>query len=289
MTTSTIAVGTDGTPTSEAAVRWAAVEAAGRTARLRIVYAYDDTGDTAERLLAGAVLDAAVHQAQAAAPGVAVGAEAVPGDPAQVLTGLPDVDLLVLGHRGRDGFVSLLLGSVGRQVATHARVPVVVVRGRADTARGPVVAGVDGSPAAGQVLDAAFAAAAWHGCPLVVLRSYVPPTPLWIGDIPVADDGSAALDASARNHLQEQLAPWCAAYPEVDAEAVVSPDDVSAVLDAVSHNARLVVVGRPTHGTVTGTLAGSTALHLLHHAGCPVMVAPPAATASIASAYGRPR
>jgi nucleotide-binding universal stress UspA family protein len=286
MTTSTIAVGTDGTPVSGAAVRWGAGEAARRGVPLHIMYAFDPAGDTAERVLAGAVLDDAVRQAKAAAPGVVVGAEAVAGEPAQVLLDLEDVDLVVLGHRGRGGFASLLLGSVGRQVAAHASVPVVVVRGHADAARGPIVAGVDGSADADGVLDAAFAAAARYGCPLVVLRTYVPPTPLWVGDIPTAADGAAALDATARDHLLQQMAPWREAYPQVDAEAVVSPDDVGAVLVAVSHNARLVVVGRPRHGAVISALTGSAGPHLLHHAGCPVLVVPPAAVASLASAHG---
>jgi hypothetical protein len=53
----------------------------------------------------------------------------------------------VVGNRGRNGFASLVLGSVGQQVATHAAGPVVVVRGRPDAA-GPVVVGVDGSAGA---------------------------------------------------------------------------------------------------------------------------------------------
>ena len=39
-----------------------------------------------------------------------------------------DVDLLVVGHRGRGGFRSALLGSVGLQCVVHAYVPVTVVR-----------------------------------------------------------------------------------------------------------------------------------------------------------------
>jgi nucleotide-binding universal stress UspA family protein len=287
MTTGPIAVGTDGAPPSEAAVRWAAAEAAGRGVPLRIVYAYDQPGDPAEQLLAGAVLDAAARQAREAAPAAEVWAEAVCGDPAPVLLALDDVGLVVLGHRGRGGFLSLALGSVGRQVAAHATVPVVVVRGHAGAARGPIVAGVDESAAAEEVLDAAFTAAARHGCPLTVVHAYRAPTPLWAGAMPTFADGSDTLDATAEEQLDRRLAPWRARYPRVEAEAVVSADEAGVVLAAVSHRARLVVVGSRCHRAAANALLGSTGLHLLHHAGCPVLVVRPAAAASVRSGHGR--
>lgn len=53
----------------------------------------------------------------------------VEGDPSEVLTGLSqDADVLVVGNRGRGGFVRAMLGSVGRRCAQHAACPVVVVR-----------------------------------------------------------------------------------------------------------------------------------------------------------------
>jgi len=271
MNTAPIVVGTDGTAPGEAAVRWAAREATRREAPLRIVYAYEpDTG----RHLAGAVLDAAVVQARAAASfQIRIEVDAVAGDPAAALLGQQDAGLLVVGNRGRGGFASLLLGSVSRRVATHATVAVVVVRGRTEIAAGPVVAGVDDSPAAAGVLAAAFEAAATRGAPLAVVRTYTSPTPLWVGDIPAVETAVPKLDAEERERLEHELAPWREKYPEVDAEAVVSPDGAAAVLVAVSHSARMIVVGSRGHGPVATTLLGSTGLHLLHHAGCPVLVA----------------
>jgi nucleotide-binding universal stress UspA family protein len=49
--------------------------------------------------------------------------------PAEELVQLAaDADLLVVGSRGRGGFVGLLLGSVSQQCATHARCPVSIIR-----------------------------------------------------------------------------------------------------------------------------------------------------------------
>ena len=39
-----------------------------------------------------------------------------------------DADLLVLGHRGRGGFKSAVLGSVGLHCVLHATCPVTIVR-----------------------------------------------------------------------------------------------------------------------------------------------------------------
>lgn len=287
MRTSTIVVGTDGTASSEAAVRWAAAEAARREVPLRIVHAYDAEHDHSglERQFAQAALDAAIRQARKVAPAVRIEERAPAGDPVHGLLGAGADALIVLGNRGRGGFASLLLGSVSQRVATHASGPVVIVRGRTEVAGGPVVAGVDDSAAADGVLAAAFDAAASQGCSLAVVRTYAPPTPLWVGDIPVVDGEAPVVDAARQRDLEALVAPWRDKYPQVDAEVAVSPDGPAAVLVALSHSARLVVVGSRGHGTLAGTLLGSTGLQLLHHAGCPVLIERGPQVASIASGH----
>jgi nucleotide-binding universal stress UspA family protein len=60
---------------------------------------------------------------------VSVDVEALVGSPASVLLEQArEADLLVVGHRGRGGFVSAVLGSVGLQCVLHRSGPVTVVR-----------------------------------------------------------------------------------------------------------------------------------------------------------------
>jgi nucleotide-binding universal stress UspA family protein len=62
-------------------------------------------------------------------PGVRVRAETIEGVEWDVLTEVAEAaDLLVVGSRGRTGWSSLLLGSVGLRCITYAPCPVAVVR-----------------------------------------------------------------------------------------------------------------------------------------------------------------
>ena len=60
---------------------------------------------------------------------VAVDVLVLTGSPANVLLEQSrDAELLVLGHRGRGGFASAMLGSVGLQCVLHGAGPVTIVR-----------------------------------------------------------------------------------------------------------------------------------------------------------------
>jgi nucleotide-binding universal stress UspA family protein len=287
MRTRAIVVGTDGTDASGAAVRWAAREASRRHHLLRIVHAFDWAWHSARygsggeyidvaRQLADAVIAAAIDQARAVAPTVSIEADAVIGNAVpQLLHAADGAEFVVVGSRGRGGFTGLLLGSVSRRVATHAPCSVVIVRGRADAAAGPVVVGVDDSPAADGVLATAFEVAESRDCGLVAVHTYLPPVPLWIGDIPASAVDTPEQDAVERARLDELLAPWREKYPAVPAHEMLSHDSAAAALVGVSRGAQLVVVGSRGHGALAGTLLGSTGMQLIHHADCPVLVVRP--------------
>jgi len=284
MKTRTIVVATDGTEHGRAALDWAAREARHRRAQLRIVHAYEwdwhetryDVGNEyidVARSLAEAVVADAYHHAQKITPDVPVTTEILIGRPApRLLEVSRDADVLVVGHRGRGGFAGLLLGSVSESVAAHAPCPVVVVRGHSAEGDGPVVVGIDDSPASEAVLARAFAEADEREAAVVVVHSYLPVIPLWVADLRPESVDTPEQDAAEGTGLDERLAPWREKYPVVPVETVLNHRSAAATLVERSHGAQLVVVGTRRHGRAGAVLAGSAGLQLLHHADCPVLI-----------------
>ena len=140
-----VVVGVDGSRESQAALRFALADAARRRVGVRVVAAYVPPeywavsyGLSALPTLEDLVRDAtqvgraAIDASVAAEPGlgaVPVEVTALPGPAAKALIDqAKDADLLVLGHRGRGGFASAVLGSVGLHCVVHATIPVTVVR-----------------------------------------------------------------------------------------------------------------------------------------------------------------
>jgi nucleotide-binding universal stress UspA family protein len=88
-----------------------------------------ETRRMVEEALAGEAVTPAVEIVVAAGPAAGV-----------LIEGSGEVDVLVLGHRGRGGFASMLLGSVGLQCVLHAQCPVIVVRPTRVTESAPIAA-----------------------------------------------------------------------------------------------------------------------------------------------------
>ena len=137
----TIVVGIDGSEGGNAALEFAAHEAAAHQARLRVITAWQipnavyaggfmppaNLNDAAQQDAEARVKEAADRAAELE-PSVYCEHEAIQGHPAEVLTNESrDASLVVVGSRGRGEFASLLLGSICHQVAQHARCAVVIV------------------------------------------------------------------------------------------------------------------------------------------------------------------
>ncbi|WP_432971503.1 universal stress protein [Dactylosporangium sp. CA-233914] len=272
-----IVAGYDGSGEARAAVEWAAAEAERTATALQIVNAYQITWPgayyaavaeqtTAAREAAEGMIAEICDQVRERHPGVDVFGVSVQALPASTLLELGDAGarLLVVGNRGAGGITNLVMGSVSHQVATHASVPVAVVRGRG-AGDGPVVVGVDGSPASGTALALAFEAARSRRAGLVAIRAHVTPAQ---PALPLRD-----IEEHERAELGASLAQWVDKYPDVQVEALVAAGRAAKVLIGVSHTAQLVVVGSRGHGGFAGLLLGSVGQQLMQHTECPVLIA----------------
>jgi nucleotide-binding universal stress UspA family protein len=281
-----IVVGVDGSASALQAARWAGDEAARRHLPVRVVHAvsppalsygagvrppdgFSEVLQTqGRRWLADA--DAAIR---AGHPGTEVHAELMPGSPvAGLLEASADARLVVLGSRGLGGFSGMLTGSTVVAMVARGRCPVVVVRG-GGRENGPVVVGVDGSPANEPAIAVAFDEASSRGTDLVAVHSWLS---LSAGTAHTFGrqllDDFDSVEANERELLAERLAGWQEKYPDVAVRRVVARDHPVRCLLDHSADARLLVIASRGHGGFSGMLTGSTSQALIHHATCPLLV-----------------
>lgn len=182
--------------------------------------------------------------------------------------------LVVVGNRGHGGFHDLLLGSTSLHTAIHAHCPVAVVRPSVPgEGRDRIVVGVDATPHSHAALDLAFTEARRMGKAITAVHAYISAITAYpTGLMPQIPDLEADR-ARAKELLDGELLPWLTRYPDIDVEAEVAQGSASSVLVQRSLGANLVVVGSRGRGGFTGLLIGSASHALIHHAGCPVLIA----------------
>ncbi|MBA9002975.1 universal stress protein [Thermomonospora cellulosilytica] len=276
-----IIVATDGSPPADRAVRWAADEAALRGLPLQIVHVideapYDVLGSADARVpdRATGVAESILAEAQKLAferhPDLAVTTEIARGSvPIALRERAAAAASLVLGHRGRGGFASLLLGSIGLRVAGHAPGPVVVVRGEPASARGEIVVGVALDAADEVALAHAFEAAVLRGSRLRAVHAFqLAETLVAAGHY----DELAQVEEAHRTRLDDLLIPHRERRPDVAVVADVVREHPVQALVTASEQADLLVVGTHGHGVLRDALLGSVTHGVLHHAHCPVAV-----------------
>jgi nucleotide-binding universal stress UspA family protein len=285
--TAPVVVGVDGSATSLSAVDLAAREATLRRRPLQVVHGFiwpefhvalgPSPAGPAEgglRHQAEHIVDEAVERARSAAPNTTVTGHIITGAPAPVLLRhAHTAALLVIGDRGLGGFTGLMVGSVAVELAAHADCPILIARGIANRT-GPVVVGVDGSPANDPAVGYAFETAALHHVPLLALHAWEHPVSTGTGDmLPLMYDPAVAA-ADETRIVTEAVADWRGKYPDVTVETTVVHGGPRTALVKASTEAQLVVVGTRGRGGFTGLLLGSVSQAVLHHADCPVAIIP---------------
>lgn len=278
-----IVVGVDGSPESEAAVRWAGAEAAMRDLPVTLVHAVTPMvmsspmgrtqatiSDWQERN-ARDVLDQARSALEAAggapnSPNVRTEIRHSPIVPALV-DASAKARMVVVGNRGAGAVVRVLLGSVSSGVLHHAHCPVAIVHDeKMPDPHAPVVVGVDGSPAAEAATALAFEEASRRGVDLVALHA-------WCDDTLSSIAGTEWPDVErGREVLAERLAGWQERYPDVRVHRRVVLDQPARRLLDEATNAQLLVVGSRGRGGFAGMLLGSVSSRVAQAATVPVVV-----------------
>jgi nucleotide-binding universal stress UspA family protein len=272
---------------ADAALQYAAGEAIRMDAPLHLVHVLEIPADDASSAgvyqgvlkESDAITDAAVERARALTHGrvVVTGERLDQWSPTPSLVKSADrASQIVLQHRHLSAGRRLFTNSTVSGVAARAHVPVVVVPADWQPAKSPqpVTAGVQDPLEAVAVLRPAYAEAQLRGTNLVILHVW------WLNsgyDVVAVDDDYRQQRAA---EFERSLAPVIEAmtdeWPDVHATVeVVHAPPAEALLDRAERS-DLLVIGRRHHLLPLGSHLGPVARAMLHHSGCPVLVAPEA-------------
>jgi nucleotide-binding universal stress UspA family protein len=284
----TIAVGVDGSASSEQALGFAIDQAVAERRPLTLLHAVGTTGAVwldqeghdnrfgvedvqtdSQRLLT-----AAHEEVARKAPGLEVHDLLRIADPRDVLLAVArEASMVVVGSRGRGPVRTLLLGSVSVAVTRQATYPIVVVRpGNPGVVRRGVLVGADGTERSQSVLDFAFRQASMRHLPVTVLHAF------W--DVQATIAAAHLVDGQGED-LEEQrlLLAECVSglrekYPDVPVRTELARGLPDECLVRMGDRMNMLVVGSHHGGAAAEVLFGSVAASVVEHASCPVAVIP---------------
>jgi nucleotide-binding universal stress UspA family protein len=267
-----LVVGVDGSDHSAAALKWAAALASASQIDLRVVEAWTggdpQTQDEIAEQVRAKLAEYASPALEGSSPDLHVEFEALHGPAAEALLKRAKADGgLVLGSRGRGGFLGLLLGSVSRACIEHAPCPVMIIR-QLDPpapAGSTILVGHDGSTSAGSALE--WAAALAQPLKARIVAAYV-----WRAG---ASEVRPALHERLKGDATSAIAGWAGqAGGGVEPLEIEGEPRMELVKLAELRKAALLVVGRRGGGEIRALRMGSVASYLVTDSPIPVAVVP---------------
>lgn len=299
-----VLVGFDGSQLAALAVRYGAVEALRRNTTLTVITIYplpamvypnmasipNEPEDTAAKKAAETTLTEAT-ELLTGHPGP-TSFRTAPGDPSGALVTLSaNAEVIIIGARGRGGFMGRILGSVSSALPAHAHCPTIVVNDHAERrgedhghsdagghgeTGGPVVVAVDGSEAGRIAMFTAASTAAVRGAELEVV-SVLPAGDEWLywyPELELSSEVTGRRQTELRAGLEREVSELKVQFPDLAVTTSVLVGKPAEELAEISARAQLTVTGTRGRGRVRSALLGSVSRGLLHHAAGPVMVVP---------------
>lgn len=187
-------------------------------------------------------------------------------DPAQEIVDTADeldVDLIVMGRRGKRGLARMMVGDATAKVVGNAGCPVLIAPRGARMWNGRIVLATDGSAHSEAAAASAIAFAERAGLPLTVMS---------------ATTASHSAERRAQAQAAVDKVAGLANSNGVVGEALVAegrPDEI-VVATAQQKGADLIVVGSHGRTGIAKILLGSISERIIGAAPCPVLVAKPA-------------
>ncbi|MGO4443367.1 universal stress protein [Mycobacterium sp. 2YAF39] len=284
-----ILAGVDGSPESEAAIRWATTEAIMRDLPLTLMHAIpplrvswpvaylessfvESQEASAHEVLAKAqkIVQASAGESQPPA----VRTEIRHTDaPSALVVGSRDAYMTVVGSRGMGALGRTFLGSASSGLVHHGHGPIAIIHAeesQAPDVTSPVLLGIDGSPASEDATALAFDEASRRGVDLVALHAWSD-----VGVLPVLGMDWHKYEDEGHEILAERLAGWQERYPDVHIQRRIVCDQPARWLVDESQKAQLVVVGSHGRGGFSGMMLGSISSKVAQSAEAPVIVVRP--------------
>ncbi len=219
---------------------------------------------------------------QLAKAGVATECLVVGGHPADVICRIAEekeIDLVVLGSRGRSTLARFFLGSVSQRAAKHASGPVLIVKPPAEPIE-EVLVGVDGSEDSKLAVEFLKKFPLPHETRVTAVHVVHVPSPAFgdaRGYYETAELGGelerlrTAAEVEGKKVLEEASESLRDSY-KVETLVTAGPPARRLIELAGDRGANLVVVGCRGLTGVERFLMGSVSLQVCHHAPCSVLV-----------------